>query len=525
MNKRTISTFVWALLLSGLLAVTGCGSQKAGDQKTGASPGNQNTLVVGELWAITSIDPANNGTLTTEKAMITESLVGVKPNFEIEPKLAASWQRIDDNTWKITLRKGIKFQDGSPLDAEAVKWSLTRAITVNPQVKDYTKIQSVDTQGDDILLIKTSEPNGDFIASLHYTSAAIIAPSSVDKDGKLIKPVGTGPFKLDSWDPATGNMKMSKFTGYWGEVPQLDYLEIRPMPDPNTRALALEKGEINFTCDPPYNELARLAKVDGLKVELHKTARTYIIEMNLKKEPFNDLKVRQALNYAIDRETIAKDVLFGAGEAAVGPFMPGMAWTNENLKGYPYSKEKAKQLLAEAGWKDTDGDGIVDKNGKPLEITLFTYPERPGLPLIAQAVQAQYKEVGITLKTSVMNNSAMSEEVKKGTWDMQMSAFATAMIPTPSYHLQVMYQSDKNKLSGYNNPQLDQLITACRSTDDLQKKYGFSKEAQQILENDAATIPVAYYGIAVAMNDKVQGYEFNPTAHDYNLSTKVTVKE
>lgn len=517
MKRRSLSIVLCIILASLTLSTSGCGAKAV-------SSGNQ-TLVVGEIWKIDNIDPVTSGTLIMEKAMITESLVGTKPDFELQPNLATEWKRIDANTWKFTLRKDVKFHDGTPLNAQAVKWSLMRAITINPQILTYTKIKAVEAENDTTVVITTTDPNSDLPASLHYSNTSIMAASSVDKDGKLIKPIGTGSFKLDSYDPSTGDMKMSKNTQYWGTVSKLDKLEIRALPDPNTRALALEKGEIDFTCDPPYNELERLRKVEGLKVELNQTARTYIIQMNLNEAPFNDVKVRKAMSYAIDRESIVKNVLFDCGAAAKGPYMPGMAWTNENLKGYPYDPTKAKQLLTEAGWQDSDGDGIVDKDGKPMKITLMTYPERPGLPPMAQAVQAQFKKIGIDLKTEIMANTAMTEITAKGKWDMKMSAFATAMIPTPSYHLQGLYYSKNNKATGYNNPEVDRLIDQCIVVDNQKEKYDLSKQVQQILEDEEPVIPIAYYGVAVAMKSNVNNFVFNPTAHDYMLTNEVNIKE
>lgn len=517
MRKRSLAIVLSMLLVSLIFSSAGCGTKTV-------SSANQ-SLVVGEIWKIDNVDPAANGTLIMEKALITESLVGTKPNFELQPNLATEWKRIDPNTWKFTLRKDVKFHDGTPLNAEAVKWSLMRAITINPQILSFTKIKTVEAENDTTVVIVTTAPNSDLPASLHYSNTSIIAQSSVDKDGKLIKPIGTGVFKLEQFDPSTGDMKMSKNTQYWGNVSKLDTLEIRALPDPNTRALALEKGEIDFACDPPYSELERLEKGNELKVELNKTARTYIIEMNLNQAPFNDVKVRKAMSYAIDRESIVKNVLFGCGAAAIGPYMPGMAWTNENLKGYPYNPEKAKQLLAEAGWKDSDGDGIVDQNGKPMKITLMTYPQRPGLPPMAEAVQAQFKNVGIDLKTEIMDSTAMSEVAAKGKWDMKMSAFATAMIPSPSYHLNILYYSKNNKVIGYNNPEVDMLIDQCMVVDDQQEKYDLSKRVQEILEDEEPVIPIAYYGVAVAMKSKVNNFVFNPTAHDYMLTSEVNIKE
>jgi len=520
MRKKLLFGLFCTVILVSVL-ITGCGQN---DTESSQNKGEQ-VLTVGEMWGIDSIDPAADGTLLKEKALVVETLVECEPNFDLMPGLALSWKNIDDTTWELKLREGVRFHDGSLMTAEAVKWSLERAINVNPKVQSFTKIKSIEAADDYTLIITTAEPNADLPASLHYSNTAIISPNSVDQNGNLIKPIGTGPFMLKKWDTGTGELEVVKNENYWGGVPKLDEIVIRPLPDPNTRALALEKGEIDFTCDPPYNELDRLNAMDGLKVELHQTARNYILEMNLKKEPFNDIKVRKAISQAIDREAIVEHVLFGCGAPAKGPFMPGMAWTNEKLKGYPYDPEKAKQLLAEAGWKDSNGDGVIDKKGRPFKVTLMTYPQRPGLPPMAQTIQAQLKKVGIDVKIEVMEWGAISERVEKGAWDLKLSAWATAMIPTPSYYLQALYYSKNNPDTGYHNTTVDRLVEACMSAYDQQEKYDLSKQVQEIVEDELPIITIAHYGVAVVMKDKVKGYEFNPTAHDYMLTTEVYIEE
>jgi peptide/nickel transport system substrate-binding protein len=514
--KKLLVLVISASLL--VLAIGGCGRDSGGNgNETGK------TLVIGEMWAIDNVDPATDGTLLKEKALVVETLVECKPNFELIPGLAESWKNINDKTWEIKLKDGVKFHDGTPLNAQAVKWSLERALQLNPQIFTYTQISNIKAVDDKTLSITTSRPNGDFPASLHYSNTAIISPGSVDQEGKLVKPVGTGPFKFAEWNKATGEITLVKNADYHGGAPKTDRVLIKPIPDPNTRSMALEKGEIDFTCDPPYNELNRLSSLTGIKVEKHETARNYELEMNLNKEPFNDIRVRKAISHAIDRESLVRYVLFGCGSTAKGPFMPGMAWTNGDLKGYPYDTAKAGALLAEAGFKDSDGNGILEKNGRPLKLSLLTYPQRPGLPPMAQALQDQLKKVGIDVKVEIMEYGAITQRAETGEWDMRIMAMATAMIPTPAFYGQVLYYS--NKGLGYHNDKVDQLIDACSASFDSNEKYRLAREWQQLVEEDLPVITLAHYGVAVSMNDKVQGYVFNPTAHDYNFTSEVQLKE
>ncbi len=521
MLKRMLTV----LICLGLVIVTlsGCGF-KGVDKSTGAK---EQLLTVGEMWAIDSIDPATDGTLLKEKALVVETLVECEPDFALKPGLAVAWQYQDPNTWRLELRKDVKFHDGTPLTAKEVKWSLERAVEVNPRVKTFTKIASIEVLDDHALQVTTSEPNADLPASLTYASTAVISPKSVDDKGEFVAPIGTGPFKFEKWNQATGELVLVKNGDYWGAVAKVDRLVIRPLPDPNTRALALEKGEIDFTCDPPYSELDRLAALQGIKVERHATARNYIIHVNLNKEPFNDLRVRQAISHAINRKDIVDHVLYGCGTPAAGVFGPGIAWRNEKLTGYAYDPEKARQLLSAAGWKDTDGDGFIDKNGKPLRLSLFTYPQRPGLPPMAQAIQDQLKQVGLNVEIEVMEFDAITQRVEKGQWDMKLGAYATAMLPTPVYYLQSVYHSEGKyaKEAGYKNREVDRLIEDCIAAFDQKEKYALSGRVQEMVEADLPVITVAHYGVAVAMKDKIRGYVFNPTAHDYMLSSEMYIEE
>jgi peptide/nickel transport system substrate-binding protein len=513
------------VILTGLLAA-GCGhnGDNTGDTTDTQGTGEQ-VLTVEEMWNIDGIDPANDGTLMKEKALVVETLVECKPNFELEPGLATSWENINPTTWKFALREGVTFHDGTPMNAENVKWSLERALNLNPRTQSFTKIESITAQDTHTLLITTTEPNADLPAALHYSNTSVIGPNSIDEDGNLTRPIGTGAFKFESWDKGTGELIVTKNETYWKESPIIDMVVFRPLPDPNTRALSLEKGEIDFTCDPPYNELNRLSEMDAIKIDLHETARNYVIQMNLKEEPFSSLKVRQAVSHAIDREAIVEHILFGCGAPAKGPFMPGMAWTNEELQGYSYDPERAMNLLSEAGWEDSDGDGIIDKDGTPFRVTLMTYPQRPGLPPMAQAIQSQLQEVGIDMEVQVMDYSAITAKTETGQWDMKLSAMATAMIPTPSYYLQTTYHSGNNQETGYHNETVDRLIAECMATFDQQEKYDISRQIQKIISDEAPVITVAHYGVAVAMKEYIKGFEFNPTAHDYMLTPDMYIEE
>ena len=187
------------------------------------------------------------------------------------------------------------------------------------------------------------------------------------------------------------------------------------------------------------------------------------IRYSLTDTPYSDVRVRKAINYAIDREVISDRTLHGCAAPSVGPVMPTISWSNKELKGYPYDPDKAKQLLTEAGWEDTDGDGIIDNNGDEFGVTLYTYPQRPGLQPMAEAIQSMLKDVGIKVEVRVMDYSAIGEHMTDR--DMKLSGSAVAMVPDPDYYLRMTYHSiGSSNACGYNNPEMDSLLEEGLST-------------------------------------------------------------
>lgn len=491
---------------------------------TPAAKEAKKTLVVGEMWSIRGVDPAKRGSFVKEKAMIVDTLVEANPDFTLRPGLAESWEQISDIQWKFHLRKGVKFHDGTELTADTVKWSIERALKINPPVKAVTMIKSIEVVDKNTLLFTTEEPYAAFPASLEYPNLGIVSPTSgTDDKGIIVKPIGTGPFKFESFDVATGTLYLLRNDDYWGKKPKLEKVIIKEIPDPASRAMSVEKGEVDFTCDVPYGDIERLKTTPGLKVELHPTARVYQLTFgNLSGTPYSDERVRKAISYAIDREVISERTLHGCAEPAIGPVIPTIAWANKGLKGYSYDPEKARDLLAEAGWRDVDGDGVLEKGGEEFSVTLYTYPQRPGLQPMAEAIQAMLKDVGIKVEVRVMDWSAIKEHMTNK--DMKLSAYALAMVPDPDYYLRRTYHSEGSyNLWGYSNPEMDSLLEEGLKTFDSDKRQEIYDRVQEIALDEVPLIHVAYYKVAVVMRDHVKGFVFNPIAHDYMLNPEMYI--
>ena len=522
MMKKIIGLLL-TLILAACLLAAGCTSTES----FGSDPGK--TLVVGEMWRVSSIDPGDGqgrGTFITEKAIVTETLVGADTDFALVPSLATEWRQINDTTWEFDLREGVLFHNGEEMTAESVVFSLDHIAENSPSIAallDYKSSEVVDRY---TIRIHTNTLNPLVPGALHHPDTAIIHPDSHDASGKFITPIGTGPMKLESFDEQTGEVVVVKNSEWWGGEPGLDRMIIRGYESPATRAMLAESGEVDFTVDPPYSEVDRLDAIDGIRVEKYNTPRIYKLDVNLNRPPMDDKNVRKAISHAIDRDGIVDNVLYGVGSPAGGVFLPTMAWANTTLKPYTYDPALAKQYLAESGWTDTDGDGYVDKDGKNLKVKVVTYTERPGLPPMLEAIAANLKSVGIEVETLSMENSALTAAMADGTctWDLYLSAINLAMVPDPEYVLKGWYTTTgSSNTAGYSNPEVDRMIMEGHNISDLDERYDHFRRIEAIVYDDLPTINVAYYGVAVVMKDTVNGYKFDPTAHDYRIDPFMSI--
>ena len=525
MKKNSFITILLVtLLLCASLAISGCTDTKEsiGDNETAKS----STLKIGELWEIDSINPIEDGTLMCEKAALVETLVGANENFSLKPGLATSWEQLDENTWEFKLRDDVFFHDGKKMTADDVKSSLENVIAEDPKVASMLKIASIEVVDNYTLKIETSELNPILPGVLHYPDTAILSSSSFNEAGEFVKPIGTGPYKYDSFDEQTRVLTVVKNENWWGGDVGLDKMIIKGMPDPNTRAMAIENGDIDFTVDVPYSETDRINALDGINVEKYRTPRVYKIDVNMAKDALADVRVRQAMSYAIDRDEIVENVLYNVGEPAAGPFLPSMVWANKNLTVYKRDLEKADELLTAAGWVDTDGDGVRDKNGTALKLDLLTYSARPGLPPMAEAITAQLKDVGIDVETEILETGAITDRRNEGKWDLYLAAYNIAMVPDPEYILSNWYMTDgPDNNAGYSNPEVDSMITEARKITDQEERYKKFNQVEAIIYDEQPTILIAYYGCAIVKKDYVKGYVFDPTAHDYRINAGMYIEK
>ncbi|KZY00010.1 MULTISPECIES: ABC transporter substrate-binding protein [unclassified Sulfitobacter] len=397
---------------------------------------------------------------------VFEGLTRFASDGSIVPGLAESWEISDDGlTYTFKLREGVKFHDGTTMDAEDVKFSLDRINaedSANAQKALYSAISEVNVIDPTMVEIKLSEPNGNMLFNLAWGDAVIVAPESIE--GIKQTPVGTGAFKFDSWTQGD-RIELSRNPDYWGEPAKLDNVTFKFISDPTAAFAAVMAEDVDvFSGFPAPENLPQFEADARFQVLVGSTEGETILAINNKVAPFDDPKVRQAVAHAIDRQAIIDGAMFGYGTPIGTHFAPHNPAYVDLTGQSAHEPEKARALLAEAGYPDG------------FETTLHlpppSYARRGG-----EIIAAQLAEVGIDAKITNVEWAQWLESVFKGkdfgltivshTEPMDIGIYAN-----PDYYFQ------------YDNAELQDLMTRLNSTTDPDQRTEMLKQAQQIIADD-----------------------------------------
>jgi peptide/nickel transport system substrate-binding protein len=478
-----------------------------------------------------NLDPHQILAYTTARLtdQIFEPLVRFKSGtLELEPSLAESWTNsTDGKEWTFTLRQGVKFHDGSDFNANSVKFSFDRQFDeTSPyyaqgtwaSVADFPFIDNVRVDSDYVVTFVLTTPYNKFLNRMASSDAAqIVSPAAVEVTGEafLEAPVGTGPYKFDRWEKGQQVVLVRNET-YWDGTPGLDQIVFRAVTEEGARLAALLSGETHMALDILPETVESLSGSSEHTVASGPTGAIWFLAMNVEFEPFKDVRVRQAVNHAVNKTVIAEDVLSGTVQVAFGPLAPAFAEYNPNVETYyPYDPEKAKALLAEAGW-DAEREIVFRCS---IGGSGMLSPEE-----MATVIQDDLNAVGIKTKLEVTEFVAWMDGIRNPQNELTVMSWNVAPLEPDLVFNGILTKAALPP--GFNtsywvNDEVERLIKEGLETPDPAVATAAYQQAQDIVMQEAPIVPVCHRNQLYGVSNRVQNFVVQPSMQ-LDL-TKVTV--
>jgi len=523
MTKSRFLGTLFALAFLSATALAGCSSGTEADpgdkEQTSAEAKSGGTLVIVRKADANSLDPhfiTNIPSANYIFGKVYEGLVKTNKEMEFQPSLATEWKQLDDVTWEFKLRQGVTFHDGTAFQAHAVKQTMERVLDKrlgSPRAAVFSMVKEVKVVDDFTVQFILNDPFAPLLSVLASNEGSILSPKAIGEQGeKLAKhPVGTGPFVFHSWTPGQEIM-LVRNEKYWGAKPKVDQVVFKVVPEDATRLAMVETGEAHIGDQLPLTELERvqssaamsLVRTEGLGVEW--------IGFNVKKKPFDDVRVRQAIAYAVEKDAIISGVYNNVGSKTDSALSPKVFGFHPSLRGYDYDLNKAKQLLGEAGYP----------NG--FKTTIITDDRKERIN-VAEVIQSQLKGIGVDVEVKVMEYGAYLDMTAKGRHDMFIGGWGNATGDADYNQFNVFHsssQGDTGNHAFYANPQVDQLIEQGRKEKDLEKRKQIYAKAQEIELAEVPVIPIRTIDHVAAVSKNVQGFWLHPVS--YHMIHDVTIQ-
>lgn len=516
--KRVITCAVLALL------VASC----AGNQN--AAGGAAAPLVIARVKDAVILDPAQatDGMSLNLTQEMMKGLVEFKlGTFDVQPAIAQSWKMTGGGLqWTFELKKGLKFSDGTPIDAAAVKFNFDRwRLTKNPYHQNYPYgyyadmfggfpglITAVDAPNPQTVTFTLSRPLGPFLRDLAMPSFAIASPTAVRKDlaGFGNQPVGYGPYMLKEW-VKDDHITLAVNPTWQGPKPAYATVIVRDIPDQATSVLEMQRGGIDFLTDPRPDDAAQLAKQSGVTLYDQPSNNNSYVAFNVQKAPFGNVAVRRAIAYAIDVRAIVKAFYSAGAIVATNWTPPGMLGEDKSLQIYPYDPAKAKQLLAQAGLR----------NGFSTDLYYPTTP-RPYMPepqRIAEAIQADLQKVGIKVTLEPFEFGVFLEKVRNGEHQMCLIGWSGDNGDPDNFFYPLLDKdSALAKPNGQNysfweDEAFHRLILKGQTTLDDATRAVVYRQANDMVRDQVPALPIVHTTVPVIVKSSIGGFVPSPDTH------------
>nr|WP_106781126.1 ABC transporter substrate-binding protein [Lysinibacillus timonensis] len=540
MKKNKFLSLWLFLVLALMFVLAACSGSQTTQPTETEKPTDGNTaeetkeevpqvLVFGRGGDSVSLDPAivTDG----ESFKVTENIYETLLNFgdqdtTVNPGLAKDWEVSEDGlTYTFFLEEGVKFHDGTDFNAEAVVKNVERWKGGAAEQFYYFHsmfkangediINEVIAEDDYTVVFKLSRPQAPFLKNIAMSPFGIASPTAFESAGESFgdNPVGTGPFKFVEWK-RNDSITIEKNPDYWKEgLPKLDTIIFRAIPDNSGRLNALLAGEIDLADGINPSDAAIIEADANLQLIERPSMNVGYLGLTTTRPPFDNKLVRQAVNYAIDKQAIVDAFFEGRAEVAVNPMPPSISGYNDEITGYEYNPEKAKELLAEAGY-----------DGSEIELWAMPVP-RPYMPdgqKVAEAIQKNLADVGIPAKIQSVDWATYLDKANRGEFDAFLLGWTGDNGDADNF-LYTLLDKDNigsNNYTYYSNDELHEILVAAQSEIDEEVRNDLYKQAQEIINDDAPWVPLAHSIPLLAGKKGVTGYLPHPTGSEslHNVS-------
>lgn len=490
------------------------------------APPTQLNLAISSEPPILDPQRTSDGAAAEVFGRACETLVYQDFDLTAQPLLAESWTfAADGKAITLTLRQGITFHDGTPFNAEAVKFTFERLqkpeSEESPIYGDFQGI-TITAPAEYTVVFRFPEPRFNFLETLRNAYAVILSPTALQTNEEQFgrKPICTGPYQVQEW-AATQYVLLVRNPNYaWAPAyytnrgpAKIDQVRINFVTENDTRYLALLNGELDMLSLSTPEQVAEIqGKADQFTIYEGWVGGISFLGFNYKRPPTNEPLVRQALSHAVDKQAIVDMILPGMAAPAFAPLAPTIFGYDPSLANfeYKYDQEKSKQLLAQAGFVDGNGDGILERDGRPLHLVLLT-TDSSTYGKIFTVLQSEFKAVGVDIELRAVPTSELAKLTAAGDFGLLLYHYNWPFPDALEKFLGTERISTTNRV-GYSNPVVDDLLTqAAQQPPDSPEKRALLVQAQQIILQDAPWQPLLVRKVVTAANNRVYGIKVHPS--------------